>query len=113
MVDDGVGIAKEYQEEATVVCIHGGVASLPSLGAIKCFSREILAAEPGVDQRDTLWWSHGPATFDASDHLDRRTGVGALPLVVSPVIRNVRVTRMLVDSGAGLNLISVKLMEVL
>jgi hypothetical protein len=37
--------------------------------------------------------------------------VGALPLVVSPLIRNVRVTKMLVDGGAGLNLISIKLME--
>jgi hypothetical protein len=32
---------------------------------------------------------------------------------VSPVIRNVRVIKMLVDGRAGLNLISVKLMEVL
>jgi hypothetical protein len=36
-----------------------------------------------------------------------------LPLVVSPVIYNMRVTKMLVDGGAGLKLISVKLMEVL
>jgi hypothetical protein len=37
--------------------------------------------------------------------------VGALPLVVSPVICNVRVTKMLVDGDACLNLISLKLME--
>jgi hypothetical protein len=30
---------------------------------------------------------------------------------VSPVICNMRVTKMLVDGGVGLNLISVKLME--
>ena len=34
-----------------------------------------------------------------------------LPLVVSPVINNIRVTKMLVDGGSGLNLISVQLME--
>jgi hypothetical protein len=49
--------------------------------------------------------------MSSSDHLDRRTGVGALPLVVYPMIRNVRVTNMLVDGGVGLNLISVKLLE--
>jgi hypothetical protein len=108
-----VGVAGEYQEEAVVICIHGGATSLPSLGAIKRFSREILGVEPGVDQREPLWWSHVPITFDAADDPDRRVGVGALPLVVSPVIRNERVTKMLVDGGAGLNLISVKLMEVL
>ena len=37
--------------------------------------------------------------------------VGVLPLVVSPVINNVRVNKMLVDGGSGLNLISTKLMD--
>jgi hypothetical protein len=45
-----VGAAEEYHEEAAVVSIHGGATSLPSLGVIKRFSREILAAEPEVDQ---------------------------------------------------------------
>jgi hypothetical protein len=83
------------------------------MGAIKRFSREILAAEPVADQREPLWWSHVPITFDAADHPDHCMGVGVLPLVVSLVICNVRVTKMLVDGGAGLNVISVKLMEVL
>jgi hypothetical protein len=108
-----VGVAGEYQEEAAVICIHGGATSLPSLSAIKHFSREILAAEPRVDQREPLWWSHVLVTFDAADHPDRRVGVGTLPLVVSPMICNMRVIKMLVDGGEGLNLISVKLMEVL
>ena len=34
-----------------------------------------------------------------------------LPLVVSPIIHNVVVSKMLIDGGAGLNLISAKLME--
>jgi hypothetical protein len=52
-----------------------------------------------------------PITFDAADHHDRCSGVGTLLLVVSPVIRNMRVTKMLVDGDVGLDLISVKLME--
>jgi hypothetical protein len=103
----------EYQEEAAVICIHGRVASLPSLSAIKCFSREILATEPGTDHREPLWWLRVPVTFDTADHPDRHAGVGALPLVVSSVIRNMRVTKMLVDGGASLNIIFVKLMETL
>ena len=51
-----------------------------------------------------------PITFDAEDHPDRTTGVGVLPLVVSPVIHNMTMTKMLVDGGAGLNLISARLL---
>jgi hypothetical protein len=82
-----------------------------SLDAVKHFSREILAAEPGVAQREPFWWLHVPITFDAADHPDCCLGMGTLPLVVSPVIRNVQVTKMLVDGGAGFDLISIKLME--
>jgi hypothetical protein len=66
---------------------------------IKHFSREILAAEPDVGQREPLWWSHIPVTFDMADHPDRRADVVALPLVVFPLICNVRVMKMLVDGG--------------
>ena len=52
-----------------------------------------------------------PITFDAEGHPEKMAGVGLLPLVVAPTINNVRVTKMLVDGGAGLNLLSAKLME--
>ena len=52
-----------------------------------------------------------PITFDAADHPDRNTAVGLLPLVVSLTINNVTVSKMLVDRGASLNLISAKLMD--
>ena len=44
--------------------------------------------------------------FNTEDHPDRTTAVGCLPLLVSPTIRNLKLTKMLVDGGAGLNLIS-------
>ena len=44
--------------------------------------------------------------FDAEDHPDRTIAVGCLPLLVSPTIHNLKVNKMLVDGGAGLNLIS-------
>jgi hypothetical protein len=52
-------------------------------------------------------WSHVPITFDAEDHPEHTVGVGLLPLVVSPTINNVAISKMLVDGGAGLNLISI------
>ena len=47
-----------------------------------------------------------PIRFSFSDHPESTSGVGHLPLVVSPTICNIKVTRMLVDGGAGLNLLS-------
>jgi hypothetical protein len=52
-----------------------------------------------------------PITCDASDHPDRIIGVGTLPLVVSPIIKNVRVSKKLVDGGASLNILSAKLVD--
>ena len=47
-----------------------------------------------------------PIIFDEEDHPSRTTVVGCLPLLVSPTIRNLKVTKILVDGGARLNLIS-------
>jgi hypothetical protein len=52
-----------------------------------------------------------PIIFDEEDHPDRTTSVGCLPLLVSPTILNLKVTKMLVDGGAGLNLISPKVIS--
>jgi hypothetical protein len=56
MANGKVGVAGEYQEEATIVYIHGGATLLPSLGLIKHFSWEILVAEPDAHQREPLRW---------------------------------------------------------
>jgi hypothetical protein len=56
-------------------------------------------------------WSCTPIIFDEEDHPDRTTTVGCLPLLVSPTICNLKVTKMLVDGGAGLNLISSKVIS--
>ena len=62
--------------------------------------------ELAADSRRPLKWSRTPIIFDEGDHPDRTTAVGCLPLLVSPTIRNLKVTKMLVHGGAGLNLIS-------
>ena len=49
--------------------------------------------------------------FDEVDQPDRTTAIGCLLLLVSPTIRNLKVTKMLVYGGAGLNLISPKVIN--
>ena len=83
---------------------------LTSHGEVKRLSRAVYAVQPSADAQRPLKWSHVPITFDVADHPDRTSEVGVLPLVVSPVIHNVTMTKMLVDGGAGLNLISAALL---
>ena len=70
------------------------------------YPTEITAVEPSLDARKPVKWSSTPIIFDIEDHPDRTTAVGCLPLLVSPTIHNLKVTKMLVDGRAGLNLIS-------
>ena len=88
------------------MCIDRGASLHSSHRQLKQWAREINATEPMVDAQKSLRWSRTPIVSDAKDHPDRTTAVGCLPLLVSPTIRNLKVTKMLVDSGAGLNLIS-------
>jgi hypothetical protein len=88
------------------MCIDGGASLHSSHHQLKQWAREINAAEPAIDARKPLRWSDTPIIFDAEDHPDRTTTVGCLPLLVSPIIHNLNVSKMLVDGGAGLNLIS-------
>ena len=86
--------------------MDGGASLHTSRRQFKQWTREITAAEPLFDAQNPLKWSSMPLIFDAEDHPDRTTTVGCLPLLVSPTIRNLKVNKMLVDGGAGLNLIS-------
>jgi hypothetical protein len=52
-----------------------------------------------------LDWSDKPITFDQGDHPDCVPSPGKYPLVVNPVIGNVRLTKVLMDGGNNLNII--------
>src|SRR3954467_6228622 len=97
---------QEFQKATEVLCVDGGASLHASHHQLKRWVREVNAAEPPVESRRPLRWSSTPIIFDIEDHPDRTTAVGCLPMLVSPTVRNLKVTKMLVDGGAGLNLIS-------
>ena len=78
---------------------------------LKQWAHEVNVLESVAEARKPLKWSRMPIIFDKEDHPDRTTSVGCLPLLVSPTIRDLKVTKMLVDGGAGLNLISPKVIS--
>ena len=62
--------------------------------------RELVATRP-------LRWSKCAITFSSADKLKCAATAGALPMLCSPVISNVQVTKTLIDGGTGLNVMSV------
>ena len=48
-----------------------------------------------------LDWSDKPITFDQADHPDHVPSPGKYPLVVDPVIGDVRLTKVLMDGAAA------------
>ena len=88
------------------MCVDGGASLHTSHRQLKQWAREITAAKPSLDAQKPPKWSSMPIIFDAEDHPDCTTAVGCFPLLVSPTIRNLKVKKMLVHGGAGLNLIS-------
>src|SRR4051812_45877323 len=105
-VEDEENSEQEFQKATEVLCVDGGASLHTSHRQLKQWVREVNAAEPPMESRRLLKWSSTPIIFDLEDHPDRTTAVGCLPMLVSPTIRNLKVTRMLVDGGAGLSLIS-------
>ena len=102
----------KFQEITGVVgCIHGEASLPPSNGAYKRFVQELNAVISTPPK--PLEWSGQVISFDPMDHPSNVDGVGALPLVVSPVIHNFRVTKMLVDGGSSLNLLTAKVLATL
>src|SRR6187399_1551140 len=108
--DDESG-GQEFQKAKDAMCVDGGASLHAYHRQLKQWAREIIAAEPSPSAQKPVKWSSTPIIFDAEDHPDRITAVGCLPLLVSPTIRNLKVTKMLVDGGAGLNLLSPTVIE--
>src|SRR3954464_11821614 len=105
-MDDVETSEQEFQKATEVLCVDGGASLHTSHRQLKQWVWEVNAAEPPIESRKLLKWSSTPIIFDIEDHSDRTTAIGCLPMLVSPTIRNLKVTNMLVDGGSGLNPIS-------
>jgi hypothetical protein len=60
-----------------------------------------MAVSPATPEY--LKWSEVPITFDRNDHPDIVPKSGRYPLIVSPIINDVKLNRVLVNGGISLN----------
>jgi hypothetical protein len=101
--DGGDGDAGGFPAVENVFLIFGGPTVDMSNSQRKREWHEVLAAEKAPPS--FLDWSKDAITFSREDHPNRIPNPGQYPLVVDPVIRNTRFSKVLMDGGSNLNIL--------
>ena len=70
---------------------------------------EACAAETAVPS--FLSWLKSSITIDQRDHPSHVARLGRYPLVVDPIVRKKRLTKVLMDGGSGLNILYVDTLD--
>jgi hypothetical protein len=91
--------------------IYGGQVANTSARHRKQERREVCSVK--VAAPVYLDWSDKSITFDQGDHPDFVPSPGRYPLVVDPIIGNVRLYKVLMDRGSSLNIIYTETLELL
>src|SRR6266542_556525 len=89
--------------------IYGGSDAYESKRKQKLTAQEINAITPATPKY--LKWSEAPITFGRADHPDHVPHPGRYPLVLDPIIRTVKLNRVLIDGGSGLNILFAKTLD--
>jgi hypothetical protein len=95
--------AGEFPKVRDCFMIYSGQVANASAWHRKQERREVYSVK--VAAPVYLDWSDKPITFDQADHPDHVPSPGNYPLVVDPVIGDVRLTKVLMDGGSSLNII--------
>jgi hypothetical protein len=99
--DDASALAKSLLDVTLVP--ETTVQSVPDVTLSPLVDQEVCSVK--VVAPVYLDWSNKPITFDRADHPDHVPSLGKYPLVVDPVIGDVRLPKVLMDGGSSLNII--------
>ena len=58
-----------------------------------------------------LRWSESPITFDQRDHPSHITRPERYPLIIDPIVRKKRLTKVLMDGGSGLKILFIDTLD--
>ena len=95
---------KGFQKSrGTVAVIFAGALDSRSKHQEKLALRTIMVAEPATPRY--LNWSQYPIQFSREDQWTSVGNASHYPLVLDPTIAGMTVTKVLIDGGAGLNII--------
>jgi hypothetical protein len=101
--EDNTEDKRFQQPKGTVVVIFSGVPGSRSKHQDKLALRSIMTAEPAVPRY--LNWSQYQIQFSREYQWTSVGNVSLYPLVLDPTIAGMTVTKVLIDGGAGLNII--------
>jgi hypothetical protein len=94
----------KFQDASKIVnIIFGGDGDFGSRRDQKLLLREIISVEPAVPR--PLRWSEVPISFSRDDQWTSFSEPSKFPLILDPVVAKVKLTKVLIDGGSGLNLI--------
>jgi hypothetical protein len=103
--DSDSGDDSDHRKKLYVM--YSGSWELTSHRNVKSLRHEVLSATPGVPKATPHQrWRSTTISFGASNCPDNMAGAGILPLITAPVIVNMRLHHVLIDGGAGLNVIN-------
>jgi hypothetical protein len=91
--------------------IYGGKVTNASARHCKQERREVCSVK--VAAPVYLDWSDKSITFDRGDHPDFVPSPGRYPLVIDPIIGNIRLSKVLMDGSSSLNIIYAETLELL
>jgi hypothetical protein len=86
--------------------IYGGPDSYKSRRKQKLIAQEVMAVSPATPEY--LKWSEVPTTFNRSDHSNFVPKPGCYPLIVCPIVKDVKLNRVLIDGGSSMNILFLK-----
>jgi hypothetical protein len=95
--------AKFQDASKTINVIFGGDEEFSSRREQKLLLREIMSVEPAIPR--PLRWSEVPISFSRDNQWTSFLEPRKFPLVLDSVVVEVKLTRVLIDGGSGLNLI--------
>jgi hypothetical protein len=94
----------KFQDASKAVnVIFRGEGDFGSRRDQKLLLQEIMSIEPAVPR--PLCWSEVPISFSCDDQWTSFSEPGQFPLVLDLVVAEVRLTKVLINGGSGLNLI--------
>ena len=91
------------------IMIFGGSDAIYSKRQHKVRFQEACVAEMVVPS--FFCWLESLITFDQRDHPSHVTRPGRYPLIVDPIVRKKRLTKVLMDRGSGLNILYVDTLD--
>jgi hypothetical protein len=86
--------------------IYSAPDSYESRGKQKLTAREVMVVS--LTTPEYLNWSEVLITFHRSGHPDFVPKLGWYPLIVSPIVKDVKLNQVLIDGGSSLNILFLK-----